>query len=161
MSMGDTLRAAQPFIGKVAVASIIGGIAIAIGLIFFIAPGLYLLTIWCLIVPVIVLERASIGGAFARSRELVRGHGWQVLGTIVLVWLVLLAVGLVIGLILSPLSNEVARAIGDLVSGTLVAPFLAIVLVLAYFRLLAAKTTGGMPPAAGMPPPMGGVPPAV
>ena len=101
LSFGETLQAARPAVGRVAVASILAGFAIGIGLLLCIVPGLWLLTIWCLIVPVIVLERAGIGEAFGRSRDLVRGHGWQVLGTIVLVFLVLLAVSLVVGLLLA------------------------------------------------------------
>ena len=41
-----------------------------------------------------------MGAAFSRSQELVKGHFWQVFGTIVLVFILLIAVGLVIGLIL-------------------------------------------------------------
>lgn len=147
MSLADTLRAAQPFVGRVAVASIMAGIAIGIGFVLLIAPGLYLLTIWCLIVPVIVLEGASIGAAFGRSRQLVRGYGGQVFGTLVLVFVVLLAVNVVITVVLIALPPEVRNAIGGLVSGTLVSPFLALVVTLGYFRLLAAKSApGGSPP---------------
>jgi len=54
-----------------------------------ILPGLFLLTIWCLIVPVIVLEGAGVGASFSRSRQLVRGFEGKVFGTLVLVFLVL------------------------------------------------------------------------
>ena len=138
LSFGETLQAARPAVGRVAVASILAGFAIGIGLLLCIVPGLWLLTIWCLIVPVIVLERAGIGEAFGRSRELVRGHGWQVLGTIVLVFLVLLAVSLVVGLLLAAFPRAAQNFIGGIVSGTLVSPFLALVLTMGYFRLLAA-----------------------
>jgi hypothetical protein len=145
MSFGETLRAAQPFIGRVAIASILAGIAIVIGLILLIAPGLYLLTIWCLIVPVIVLEGATVGVAFERSRELVRGFGWQVFGTLVLVFLLEIAAGIVIGIVLFALPQELRNAIGGVVSGTIFAPFLALVVTLAYFRLVAAKAGAGGP----------------
>lgn len=138
LSLGETLRAARPAVARVLVASILAGIAIAIGLVLLIAPGLYLLTIWCLIVPVVVLEGAGIGAAFGRSRQLVRGFGWQVFGTLVTVFLILIAVDLVVGLILSPLPDAAAQALSGLISGTFVAPFLALVLTLGYFRLLSA-----------------------
>ena len=138
LSFGETLQAARPAVGRVAVASILAGLAIGIGLILLIAPGLYLLTIWCLIVPVIVLEGAGTTAAFSRSRELVRGFGWQVFGTLVLVFVVMLAVGLVLGIIFSALPTAAANFISSIVSGTLVSPFLALVLTLGYFRLLAA-----------------------
>jgi hypothetical protein len=150
LTFGETLQAARPAVGRVAVASILAGLAIGIGLILLIAPGLYLLTIWCLIVPVIVLEGAGTTAAFSRSRELVRGFGWQVFGTLVLVFVVMLAVELVLGIIFAALPTAAANFISSIVSGTLVSPFLALVLTLGYFRLLAAhggsRVEGAPPP---------------
>ncbi len=141
LSFSETLQAARPAVGSVAVASILAGIAIAIGLVLFIVPGLFLLTIWCLIVPVIVLEGVGAFSAFERSRQLVRGHGWQVFGTLVLVFLLLIVASIVLGLLLSPLPQAASDFIGGIVSGTLVAPFVALVLTLGYFRLRAAETS--------------------
>ena len=53
------MRAATPYFGAVAGESILAGIAITIGLILIIVPGLYLITIWAVIVPVIVLEQSG------------------------------------------------------------------------------------------------------
>jgi hypothetical protein len=148
LSLGDTVRAAWPSIGRVAVASILAGLAIGVGLILLLVPGLYLLTIWCLIVPVIVLENTGVGAAFARSRQLVRGYGWQVFGTLVLVFLLLIAADLVIAAALAALPDAARSVISGVVSGTLVSPFLALVLTLGYFRLRAAHAgTGGHPEA--------------
>ena len=141
LSFSETLQAARPAVGKVAIASIVAGIAIAIGLVLLIVPGLFLLTIWCLIVPVIVLEGVGAFASFDRSRQLVRGHGWQVFGTLVLVFILLIVASIVLGLILSPLPQAASDFIGSIVSGTLVSPFLALVLTLGYFRLRGVETT--------------------
>jgi hypothetical protein len=147
LSLGDTVRAAQPFVGRVAGASILAGIGIGIGFILLIVPGLFLLTIWCLIVPVIVLEGAGVFAAFTRSRQLVRPHAWQVFGTIVLVFLLLIVASIVISLVLVALPQAVRGAISGIVSGTLVSPFTALVLTMGYFRLRSASEgTGGGPP---------------
>jgi hypothetical protein len=159
MSIGDTVQAARPFVGRVAVASILAGIAIAIGLVLIIVPGLFLLTIWCLIVPVIVLEGTGIGAAFERSRALVKGHGWQVFGTIILVFLLLLVVSILISLVLAVLPTALSNFIGGIVSGTLISPYVSLVLTLSYFRLRSAHGEGGGPPVAG-PPAAGGYGPA-
>jgi hypothetical protein len=149
LSFSETLQAARPAVGRVALTSIVAGIGIFIGFILLIVPGLYLLTVWCLFVPVVVLEGLGTGAALGRSRDLVRGHEWQVLGTLVLVFVVLLVVGVVIGLLLSGLPMAARNFISEIVSGTLTAPFLALVLTLGYFRLLAAESGGsaGEPPA--------------
>ena len=99
LSLGETVRAATPYLWAVAGASILAGIAITIGLILLIVPGLYLITIWAVIIPVIVLEQSGVMASFGRSHELVRGRGWHVFGTLVLAWLILLAVNLILGLI--------------------------------------------------------------
>jgi hypothetical protein len=141
MSLGDTLRAARPAVGRVAGASILEGIAIVIGLVLLVVPGLYLLTIWFLVVPVLVLEGVGVGASFSRSRELVRGFGWNVFGTLIIVFLLLIAVDLVIEIVLTPLPQPVSQGLGGVVSGTLVAPFWALIVTLGYFRLRAAHET--------------------
>jgi hypothetical protein len=138
LSIRETLDAARPFIARVAGASILAALGIGIGLVLLLVPGLFLLTIWCLIVPVIVLEGVGVGAAFGRSRELVRGHGWQVFGTIVVVFALFIVIGIVLGLVLAALPTAVRNLISGIVSGTLVAPFTALVLTLGYFRLRAA-----------------------
>jgi hypothetical protein len=135
MSLGETVRAATPYLGAVAGASILAGIAITIGLILIIVPGLYLITIWAVIVPVIVLEQSGVMASFGRSHELVRGRGWHVFGTLVLTWLILLAVNLILGVIFAALPDWLGRGLSSVISGTIVAPFIALVVTLVYYRL--------------------------
>ena len=63
----------QPRLPALIVAGILAGLGIALGLVLLIVPGLFLLTIWSLIVPSIVVEGKSAGESFGRSRELVAG----------------------------------------------------------------------------------------
>jgi hypothetical protein len=139
MSIGDTVRAAVPYLGAVAGASILAGIAITIGLILIIVPGLYLITIWAVIVPVIVLEQSGALASFGRSQRLVRGNGWHVFGTLVLVYIVMLVVGIILGLIFSALPHSLANGLSSIISGTLIAPYLALVVTLVYYRLSGAS----------------------
>ncbi|MDQ3669375.1 MAG: hypothetical protein M3377_03695 [Actinomycetota bacterium] len=135
LSMGETLSRVRPHLNTLGIAGILAALGITIGLILLIVPGLYLATIWALIVPVIMLEGASIGQAFGRSRELVRGNGWGVFRLIVLVFLILLAAGIVVGIVLSPLDDGLQQYVQNVVSNTLTAPFIALALTLAYYRL--------------------------
>ncbi len=135
LSVGQTLSAAVPLIGSVAVAAILAGIAITIGLAIFILPGLFLLTIWCLIVPAIVLGGTGPLASFGRSWQLVRGYFWNVLGVLVLVFLILFAVDLVLGLVFSALPYFVGHFLSSVIGGALIAPFIAVVTTLMYFRL--------------------------
>src|SRR6185295_6003709 len=130
---------AREKLSSVAVAAILAGLGIVVGLVLLIVPGLVLMTWWAVIIPVVVLEKRSAGEAFTRSRELVRGNGWGVFGVIVLMLLLLIGFEIVLGLILTPFADWLRRFISNIVSGTLTAPIIAVVLTLLYFRLRAAK----------------------
>jgi hypothetical protein len=142
LSIGGTVSAATPYIWSVAAAAILAGIAITIGLILIIVPGLWLITIWAVIIPVIVIERTGALASFGRSRQHVRGHGWHVFGTLVLVFVILLVVEFILGLIFAALPLVLRSGLGTVISGTLVAPFLALVVTLIYYRLTGSNGRG-------------------
>lgn len=143
MTIGETLSRGASRIAPVAVAGILAGIGIAIGLVLFIIPGLILLTWWAVIVPVIVIEGRGALDSFSRSRDLVRGHDFQVFGVIVLEILLLIAVNIVIGLILIALPRGIQSFVSDVVSGSLTGPFSALITTLLFFRLKEAKEGAG------------------
>ncbi len=95
--------------------------------------------------PVIVLEQSGVMASFGRSHQLVRGRGWHVFGTLVLAWLILLAVNLVLGLIFAALPNALGRGLSSVISGTLIAPFIALVVTLVYYRLSASSEVPAAP----------------
>ena len=138
MSFHETFEAAKPHLTSVLVAGVLAALGIAVGLVLLIVPGLFLMTIWAVIIPVIVLENTSAGESFSRSRELVRGNGWGVFGVIVLVILLLIGFEILLGLALTPLVDWLQGFLANIVSGTLTAPFIAVVLTLLYFRLRGA-----------------------
>jgi uncharacterized protein YacL len=88
LSIVDLLRSLVPVVIPLLGAGALAFIAIMIGTAFFVVPGLILLTIWAVIVPVIVLERAGAIKSFGRSQALIRGHGDRVFGVILPVILV-------------------------------------------------------------------------
>jgi hypothetical protein len=134
------VRAAGPFILPVIGASILAGIGVTIGFALLIVPGFILLTFWCLIVPFIVLGGSGVFKSFGNSWRTVRGYAWRVFGTYVLVFLILIAFAIVVGFILILLPLWLRTFVNNLVTGTLIAPFLALVATLIYYRLTAAHT---------------------
>lgn len=140
LSLGETFSRVRPQLVSIVVAGVLAGIGVFVGLLLLIVPGLVLMTWWVLIIPVIALERTSAGAAFGRSRELVRGYGWNVFGVIVLTILLLLGFGIVLGIALTPLADWLQSFVSNIVSGTLTAPFIALVWTLLYFRLRQAKS---------------------
>jgi hypothetical protein len=143
LSIGETVSAALPSLWSVVGASILAGIAITIGLFLLIVPGLYLITIWAVIVPVIVIERSGVFASFGRSHELVRGHAWHVFATLVLVFLIMLVVDIVLGVVFAFLPHFLRGGLSSIISGTLISPYLALVVTLVYYRLVSAMTPTG------------------
>jgi hypothetical protein len=149
LSISETVNQALPYFWPVFGASILAGIAITIGLVLVIVPGLFLITIWAVIVPVIVIERSGALASFGRSRELVRGHGWHVFGTLVLVYIIMLVANIVLGLIFTALPHVLGDGLSSVISGTLISPFLAVVVTLVYYRLVGSSTPAGGGPYGG------------
>jgi len=148
-TVGETYRAVQPRLPAVIAAGVIAAIAIGIGFLLLIVPGLFLLTIWSMLVPVIVLEGRSAGESFSRSREIVRGNGWSMFGLIVVTFLLVAIASALIRLVFAPLPDFLDAWLGSLVAHSLTIPFAAAALTSAYFRLTAGDTAGA--PAAAEP----------
>jgi ABC-type multidrug transport system fused ATPase/permease subunit len=137
-TVGSLIQSATPVVAPLLIAGILAGIGIGIGLILLIVPGLFLLTIWAVIAPVIVIERRGALDSFGRSRELVRGNGWQVFGVIVVLFLLQFIVGAVIQALANSVSDSFgAYAIADLLVRLLVAPLSAVAAAVLFFELKA------------------------
>ena len=132
----------RPLLGTLIPAGLLAGLGIAIGFIFLIVPGLVLLTWWCLIVPVIVLEGKQIGESFTRSRELVRGHGWTVFGVVVISGLLVFISSAIIESIFSFLGSFLRYWIGGSIASAIVGPFFAVALTLVYYALVGQPAAG-------------------
>jgi hypothetical protein len=139
-TVGSLISAAAPVIGPLIGAGFLAGIGIAFGLVLLIVPGLILLTIWAVIVPVIVIERTGVLAAFGRSRELVRGHGWQVFGVIVVIFLITFVVRAAVTGVVSGIDDSFAGfAVADLIVNLLMVPLSALAASVMFFELRALR----------------------
>ena len=155
LSIGETFARVRPRLPAIIPAGLLAGLGIILGLILLIVPGLFLLTIWSMIIPVIVLEGRSAGESFARSRELVRGNGWNVFGVIVITVLLSIAANIVVAILTFWLPEEARSFVQNVISNTVVAPFMAVALTRTY-GARARPTTAAQsvaPPAPAAPPP--------
>jgi hypothetical protein len=128
------LRAVMPVLGQLIGVAIVAALGIVVGFFLLIIPGFILITMWSVAAPVVVLERPPGLGALGRSRELVRGNGWQVFGVI-----------LVLGVLVNVLASAIelgaesagtgARIVVRVILGVLTAPLLALASSVLYFQL--------------------------
>ena len=128
--VSSTQHAILPLIGN----GILKGIAVAIGFLLLIVPGLILLTIWAVTSPSIVVGREGVVSAFGRSYELVKGQAWQVFGVILIAFLIAIGV--------TAIAVAIGAAIGvggvivlATVAGILTAPIPALVASILFFDL--------------------------
>jgi hypothetical protein len=141
-SPGQLFRAATPVIGQLILVGIVAGIGIVIGFVLIIVPGLILITVWSVAAPVVVLERPGVFPALRRSRELVRGNGWQVFGVILVLYILVAAISLII----EGVANSAGSGVGIVVRvviGVLTAPFSALAASVLYFELRGQAGTAG------------------
>jgi hypothetical protein len=152
-SVGELFSAAAPYIGTLLLNGLLAGIAITIGFILIIVPGLILITIWAVIAPSIVVENRGVIEAFGRSRELVSGNGWNVFGAIVLAFLIVIAFSIVAGLIGAALGDG-GRVALQAIANVLTAPIAALVASILFFELGGGQglQTSPMEPTAVEPP---------
>jgi len=95
-TLGQGLKHAVPVIAV----SMISGIAIFVGLLLLIVPGVIAVIMLSVAVPALIAERAGIFGSLSRSAELTKGHRWMILGVFV-VWVVfILGITLVGGMLI-------------------------------------------------------------
>jgi hypothetical protein len=153
LTLGETFKRVQPKVGTLIGAGLLAGLGIAVGLLLFIVPGIYLLVLWCMIVPVIVLEGAGVMDSFGRSRELGRGNGWNIAGVIGLLVLTWIAANIIVAIALFWIPDDVQGFFQSLVTNTLVVPFVALALTLMYYTLHGrAPAEAAAPPPAPTPP---------
>ena len=134
-SLGEVFSRVSSSIAPLIGASVLAALGIAFGLVLLIVPGLWLLTIWALIAPVIVVEKRRALDSFGRSRELVRGHGWTVFGIVVITGLLSGIATTLLQAAFSFLPRFLEILIGSTIAQAAVAPFSAIAIAIMYFRL--------------------------
>jgi len=129
-----------PF-GTLIAVDLVLAVGSALGLVLLIVPGVVFFTWFALAPPVVEIEDRGVRAAFARSRALVRGRFWTVLGVLVpivlvseaLLTLVLEGVGSLIG------HGLLAGWLADSAANVLLAPLYAVASVVLTVELIAEK----------------------
>jgi hypothetical protein len=147
ITIGGLFAAAAPFIGTLIAVGLLAAVGIGLGLVACVVPGLFLLTIWAVIVPVVVLERSGTFAAFGRSAELTKGNRWQVFAIVVLLVLLQGAISFVLGLVAGAVGESfVLYALANLATAVITAPLTSLAATVIYLEL--RRLRAGTAPAA-------------
>jgi hypothetical protein len=156
--------------------TILATLAMLFGLLLCIAPGVWAYTVFAFAIPALLVEETGVLRSLGRSRELVRGSFWRVLGILVVATIIaLLFQSLVsaplIALVFTDtpaLVQQVVNVAVQSVATVLVTPFTAAITMALYIDLrvrkegfdlvlwaqrLGADVSGGLPRQPGAPPP--------
>ncbi len=114
---GDVLRRALDSALPVAAISLVLGLAVGLGLVLLILPGLWIFAVLSVSIPAAAVEGAGLG-ALARSAELTKGYRWPIVGFGFVFAAIVLALTLLVGLfVLAPLGLTLTGGTPGLVGG--------------------------------------------
>lgn len=136
-SFFEALKLILPLIGI----AILVSLAVGIGLILLIVPGIILYLMFIVAVPVLVEERRGVIGSMERSAELTKGSRWRIFGLVLLYFVAygLLAAGVGAAMLVVGLDTALQLALLEGVFGTLTALLLAGMLASLYVELRTVK----------------------
>jgi uncharacterized membrane protein len=124
-----------PWISLV-VATVIYELSVAIGVLLFVIPGVFVLVVGSLYGPVVVVEHCSAWRAGHRSRELVRGSFWPVAALVLLALAVTQVVSALTGWVFDDLPHRWSHVLGAYVVEVLLSPLLGVGVAVLYYALL-------------------------
>lgn len=129
--------------------SILVALAIGLGLLALVIPGIYLMVALSIAVPVLLVEDIRGTKALGRSRELIKGDWWTAfgaiaVGVIIIPGVITAVISAIFGGVFIPddagFSTQVGLgAIGDLIGWIITTPMQAAVTIVLYFEMRRRK----------------------
>jgi hypothetical protein len=92
-TLGQSLSAGFAVFVPVVLISIVNWLGIIFGMILLIVPGLMLMTVWAVVIPVRVVERTGFGDSFSRSGALSKGSRWKIFGLLLIYGVIAIVLG--------------------------------------------------------------------
>jgi hypothetical protein len=132
---GEYYARTRGSLGTLLGVTILAGLGIGFGFVLLIVPGLILLARWSLVVPLVMLEGASVGEAFSRSNGIVQGKTGRVLVVVLIVGLITGIANLVLTEAFTFLPTFWASWIGGAVGGAIAVPYETHAFTVLYYRL--------------------------
>lgn len=133
-SFGSALRSGASAWGRMWWTRLLSGLAIIVGFLLLVIPGVYLLVRLALVEPIAVCERVSGSTAMRRSFDLTKGRFWQVfrLGLALIGFLIAMLAVVVLPTVLIPaLDHWIVDAASQLI-GDVLASFCTLCLLSAH-----------------------------
>jgi hypothetical protein len=93
-SASECLRTGFKHLFPVLGVSLLMALAVGIGCMLCLVPGVILMTMFSAAVPTAVIERPGVTASLSRSRDLTQKHRWCIFGVIFVIWLIQICAGM-------------------------------------------------------------------
>lgn len=139
VAIGESFGKALPRLAPILGLMIVEGLAVGFGTILLIVPGIILMMMWYVALPVCVVEQLGPIESLGRSSELTKGHRWKLFGLVLIVGIVGLIIGATIPIAGRLIFGRVGFVITQYLVQTVVGAFGAILVIVIYHDLRVAK----------------------
>jgi hypothetical protein len=123
-----------PIIGVVLCIAFGGGLASLL----FLVPGVIVMLMWYVAVPVCVVEERGPIASLGRSRELTKGSRWKVFGIVIVILVASFVLQLIIQLIFLATTGKLIATLVTFLSSALIAAYQSILFAVVYHDLRVA-----------------------
>ncbi len=136
-SVGELFGLVAPRLFSLFLLSLVVGILVGIGMIFFIIPGVILALMWIVSTPSMMVENKGVFESMSRSSDLTRQNRMRILGIGLLLIVAYIVIGLVVVLLAA--ITPILGIIGGIAIAVAAYPYLAIIVSVLYFNLVEVK----------------------
>lgn len=119
--------------------SVIVGVIVTIGIFLLIVPGIILMIMFYVAIPVKVVEGVGIGDCMSRSEKLTKGYRWEIFGLLFIIGIFSMMVNLIAGLLAGMMGDAVISSILVYIFTAYLAAFGAVLSAIVYYELRAEK----------------------
>jgi len=139
VSIGECLSRGLSLIAPVIGVAFLAGLAVGIGMILLIIPGIIVAVMLWVAIPVAVVERPGVIESLKRSADLTKGQRWTIFGIVLVIGIILAVIGAILGGILVAAIGFTGLSIALWVLNAVFGAFSATTAAVGYYFLRATK----------------------
>jgi len=98
-SFADCIAAAVRVLLPLIAVGLIFGIAMIIGFVLLIVPGILVMIMWSVAAPALVVERQGVLESFSRSGDLTKGSRWRIFGLFLVLLVIYMIIFTILGIV--------------------------------------------------------------
>jgi hypothetical protein len=138
-TFSDSLRIGFGRVGAVIGLSLLVGILVALAMILLVVPGIIVLCIFAVAVPVCVVESLGPRASMSRSSFLTKGNRWRIFGIFVVIFIASLIFGAIVGFVAAKLGGLRLVQISVFLIEGIVGAFNSVTVGVLYYQLRVAR----------------------